>query len=454
MKKFTLPALIWALAISQTFAQKHLAPGIEPYAYYWGYAVKQMLHAAGYEVPGPHAETDLRPEIETRSEALVLDSIVTYFGYGEGQDSTPMLRNVYTRPAADVEVVTESFFDLDHWVPLSRTSLVSDEHGRVVDAIAFLYDEATGKFVPDSRVELFPHGLSEDQVDSMLVSVWNPELNDYVRLSATWNEFDANGRLTVSVSAIEIFEFPLIFKDLYSYNAEGQLLLVDSYNVEGGELIPAGRQEYGYMNNRLSSITSLVSDGLGGYFPQNRTEYIYTTEGLQEFVRKFDWDMTKNDWKLLNVEAYLYDDEKRPVVQETNTLDEQGIWNREKETYAYGRDQYLSVQHTFSYDNFVENWILNEKKFYYYDNTTSNGPDEPVMDYALFMYPNPTDGNVQVRLVGKVSVFVYTTSGQLVARYALAPGERALDLRQLPAGLYQVRAKSDDDYYSGKLIIQ
>ena len=454
MKKFTLPALIWALAISQTFAQKHLAPGIEPYAYYWGYAVKQMLHAAGYEVPGPHAETELRPEIENRTEALVLDSIVTYFGYGEGQDSTPMLRNVYTRPAEQVEVITESFFDLDHWVPLSRTSLISDEQGRVVDAIAFLYDEATETFIPDSRVELFPHGQSPDQVDSMLVSVWSPDLNDYVRLSATWNEFDDQGRLSVSVSSIEIFEFPLVFKDLYLYNTEGQLSVVDSYNVEEGELIPAGRQEYGYINQQLTSITSLVSDGLGGYFPQSRTENAYNAEGLLEFVRKYDWDMVKNDWKLLTVGAYGYDEESRVLIQETNTLDDQGIWNRKKDTYAYIQDEYISIQSTSSYDNNLENWNLNEKKYYYYDNTTSNTPDEPVTDYALFMFPNPTEGNVQVRLPGKITVFVYTTFGQLVAKYALAPGDRSVGGHHLPGGIYQVRAKSDEEYYSGKLMIQ
>ena len=79
--------------------------------------------------------------------------------------------------------------------------------------------------------------------------------------------------------------------------------------------------------------------------------------------------------------------------------------------------------------------------------------DPPAID-AFFLYPNPTSGIVQVKLSGKISVLVYTISGQLVKKYALGHGERVLDLNDLPAGIYQVRARSGDDYFSGKLLIQ
>lgn len=455
MKHFTLPALIWALAISHTFAQKHLAPSIEPYAYHWGYSVKQMLQAAGYEVPGPHAETDLRPKIENRSEELQLDSTVTYFGYTpSGQDSIPMLRNIYTRPEQGIEVITESFFDLDHWENLSRTALYSDELGRLVDAIAFAWDATTQTFVPDSRLTVYPHGNSLTEADSLIVSAWNPEIKDYVRTIATWNEFDDADRLVTSTSSIEIFEFPLIFKDTYTYDMDGKLILVESFNVEGQELIPAGRQEYGYINNLLSSLTNFIPDGLGSYFPQNRTEYLYTTSGLQEFVKNLEWDFVKSDWKLVSVDAYGYDESNRTNVKESSALNDQGIWIRHKETYAYISDEYLLLTGNYSYDNALESWVLEDRKFYYYDNTTAVDPSEPLADAALFMYPNPTTGYVQVKLTGKIAVYVYTLSGQLVLKSYLAPGDKTLNLSSLPAGLYQVRAKSDEDYFSGKLIIQ
>lgn len=79
---------------------------------------------------------------------------------------------------------------------------------------------------------------------------------------------------------------------------------------------------------------------------------------------------------------------------------------------------------------------------------------DPTAIDAFFLYPNPTSGIVQVKLSGRISVLIYTISGQLIKKYTLAHGERFLDLNDLPAGIYQVRAKSDEDYFSGKLLIQ
>jgi hypothetical protein len=86
-----------------------------------------------------------------------------------------------------------------------------------------------------------------------------------------------------------------------------------------------------------------------------------------------------------------------------------------------------------------------------YQDTDSTAP--MTID-AFFLYPNPTSGIVQVKLSGKISVLIYTISGQLIKKYTLAHGERVLDLHDLPAGIYQVRARSDEDYFSGKLLIQ
>jgi hypothetical protein len=79
---------------------------------------------------------------------------------------------------------------------------------------------------------------------------------------------------------------------------------------------------------------------------------------------------------------------------------------------------------------------------------------DPTTLDAFFLYPNPTTGIVQVKLSGQISVLIYTISGQLIKKYTLATGERVLDLSELPPGIYQVRARSEDDYFSGKLLIQ
>ena len=38
-------------------------------------------------------------------------------------------------------------------------------------------------------------------------------------------------------------------------------------------------------------------------------------------------------------------------------------------------------------------------------------------------------------------------------KLSLPHGEKTIDLSGLPAGMYQIRAKSDEDYFSGKLLV-
>ena len=67
MKRFFLPVLSWALAISPIFAQNALPPSIQPYAVNWSFSVKQMFESAGYEVPGPHAEFEITNNLSLSS---------------------------------------------------------------------------------------------------------------------------------------------------------------------------------------------------------------------------------------------------------------------------------------------------------------------------------------------------------------------------------------------------
>ena len=453
MKPFFLTVLNTALGLSQLFAQNTLPPSIQPYAVHWSYSVKQMLESGGLQVPGPHAEFQYAPQIQTRSNELQLDSTISFYGYNENTpDSTPLLKNVYTYPQPEVKVVTEYFHDTDHWTALSRTTLVSDDDGRLVDAFAELYEESTGEFVPDSKIKMFPRGNSED-VDSFFVYAWSRELNDYVRQLVVWNSFDNEERLTESLSAIEIFEFPILFVDRYNYNTDGDLSLVESFTLDGLEEIAVSRQEFWYQDHLVTTATTLVSEGPNGFVAEAKIEYKYTSSGKKEVVQNYAYDLEKNDWKLLSVDAYEYDAEGR-VSAEENVTDEEGIWMRHRKTLEYVSDEDLSRESDYTYNNNLEKWVLEENQYYYYNELTAVDPEDPIVADAVFLWPNPTSGVVQVKLTGKISVHVYTISGQFVQKFYLAPGEKMIDLSLLPAGIYQVMAKSDEDYYSGKLIIQ
>lgn len=455
MKSFFLPVLSWALAISPIFAQKQLPVSIQPYAVNWSYAVKQMFDAAGYEVPGPKPTFELLPAVESRSAELQLDSTISYFGYGSSsQDSTPLFRNVYTYPETNVQVITEYFYDLDHWTALSRTALISDELGRLVSTLAQLYDAESGTFIPDSQIELFRHGNSPELIDSFFVYAWSAELQAYQRQLSTWNTFDEQSRLHESISSIEIFQLPLRFLDRYQYSIEGDLTLIESFNLDGAEEIPSGRQEFWYTDHLLNSTTTLVSDGERGFLPQYKTEYTYTDFRKEDLVKSFDYDPEKNDWTLNQTTGYGYDDNALVNLKEEVTLTGTGLWERHLERYTYLKDEYLRSEAGYVYDNNLEDWVKEDAQYYFYSELSANDPVGPIEDYALFLYPNPSTGIVHVKLEGNVTVYVYSLAGQLLKRITVSHDNQAIDLGNLPAGLYQVRAKKGEDYYSGKLILQ
>ena len=451
MKFLLLPVLLWTLATSQIFAQKSLPPSVEDYAVNWSYSVKQMLEAAGYEVPGPTANFDLVLQNRNRDEELQLDSTVTYFGYNTAADSTPLFKVVYTYPQPDEQVIEEYFFENGQWSSLTRTTLTTDDLGRMIKTFAEDYDAELQAYIPNSQILFYPHG-DTDLADSFFVYGWAFELHDLHRVFAVWNVYDAADKLQESTSSLEIFEVPVILIDRYTYTPEGDVSLVESFFVDGEEILPASRDEYFYTDHLLSSVTSLVSNGPQGFLAESKVTYAYTASGKQETIMYYEYDLEKNDWKLIMVEAFAYDEEDRLINKEV-VKDKEGIWERHLTSYTYVTGEYTATKSEHSYDNNAEAWIVEDKTFYYYNELVSGVDDEPV-EKALFLYPNPTAGTVQVTLPGSSTLYVYTLSEQLVYKAQLQAGEKAIDLSRLPAGLYQVRALNGKEYYSGKLVIQ
>lgn len=452
MKLIYLPVLIWTLAISQLFAQKDLAPSIRPYVNTLDASVKMMLHDGGFNVPGMPGAVENTQIIETRSEDLQLDSTAT-FGTYSPTDSVPVSRTLYSYPQEDVRVAIEMMYVFSEWTIQSRTTFQQDDLGRDVQIVAESYDPDLQTYVPNSRLFTFYHEESLTLIDSFRVDVWSEIEKDWVTQLTNWNVYDANDRLIEAWSSINFFMIPIVFVDRYTYNPQGQVIIIESFNLEAEEEFAAGRQEFFYDGNLLTSAITLTSDGNGNFLPEEKIEYTYTPAGLQENVSHYNYDFAKNDWALWRVEGYIYDNEKRTTALEVNTLDGQGIWVRSKTEYTYVEDKYVASETLFVFDQIIGFWIINERTIYYYNDLTATDPD-PIKDQALFLYPNPTQGSVQIQLPGKVSVFVYTLTGQLIKSYYMAPGEKLLDLSAMPAGMYQVRAKSDEDYFSGKLIIQ
>ena len=457
MRSILFLLMILAPAMSPLIAQKQLPPSIEPYAVNWGYSVKLMFEAAGYEVPGPKANFEFKREVNPRSSELQLDSTVTYYGYEEpSEDSIPLFKNVYGYfPDEGLEVMTEYLRDIDHWVPLSRTGLFTDELGRLVDAVSQVYDDAAGGFIPDSEIQFFPHENSLTEADSFFVSGWAPELNKMHRLFSVWNTFDDQGRLKESLSSTELFEFPIVFIDRYSYNNDDELIGIESNLLEGGEEIPGSREIFFYEDHKLVASIVSVSDGPNGFIDESKIEYSYTLTGKEEIVTSHVLDLENSEWILSHILWYEYDEADRVIVREESTLMGDGRWDRTADAYDYFIDEELAVHTTYFFDFLTGDWTFNDKTYYYYnEGTTAYEPIHPRDIEALQMWPNPASGNVQFQLDGISLLQVFGSTGQLVKQYELNGGECNLDVSALPSGIYYVKAKANEMDYTGKLVVQ
>lgn len=455
MKSILLHMMILATAMSPVFGQKQLPASIQPYAVNWGYSVKQMFGAAGYDVPGPKASFELKPTIETRSEEARLDSTITYSGYDLNlPDSMPMFRNVYTYPVKGMQVVTEYFYDFDHWAPLSRTALISDELGRLVAAFSQVYDDATGTYIPDSQLDIFPHENSLELVDSFFVSGWSVELNDWVRLLGVWNTIDGAGRVRESLSSNELFGIPLVFLDRYYYNNDGDLSGIESFNIDGEEEYPASRESYLYEDHLLQSATTFTFDGIETFVPESRIEYTYTPFREQELVKSFVIDPATFEWVLNHVLGYAYDDQERVTLKEEVSAANNGGFDRHLNKYTYFTGDDLATDSGYSFNTQDEEWVLEDRTYYFYNGLTAYDPVDPDAAEALTMWPNPSSGSIQIKLDEKATVSIYALSGQLVGTHQLSAGQNTLDMTSLPAGIYEVRAVTEDAHYAGRLVLQ
>ena len=455
MKLLLLPVLTWTVAICQTFAQNQLPLSIQSYAVNWSYAVKDMLIASGYEVPGPKSNVDFAQHTNNRSEELQLDSIVSYFGYGINlNDSTPMLRNVFTCPEPTVQVVVEYFYDQDHWTALRRSTLKSDNLGRMEETIAESYDSDAGIYVPESRIRLYPRENSVDLVDSLFIFEWSVDDKNWDRQLAVWNQHNDLNQLTASKSSIEVFEMPFEFLDRYTYSPTGDLLRITSFILDGGLEISTGMKEYLYEGDLVSYVTTYVDNGPEGMLAQTRIEYIYNDFGKEDLVIHYVYDYDKQEWTNTQIDGYAYDVEERVSIKEVNLFLPGGIWDRHQTRYSYVSDEYFATEGNYFYDSNTESWLLENKKYFYYDQLSAVEPDLPSEANALFFYPNPSSGVVQIKLAGDVTFYVYSLSGQLVQKYQMSNGEKILNLGHLPAGMYQVLAKSGEELFYGKLLLQ
>ena len=116
--------------------------------------------------------------------------------------------------------------------------------------------------------------------------------------------------------------------------------------------------------------------------------------------------------------------------------------------YDYVEDENLASEAYYIWDGV---YFLSDRKFYYYSDGTL-GESEPLKNtLPLIVSPNPSNGLVNLNLEVPVLIQVYNTFGTLV-HSSLAQPQSRVNLQELPAGLYFIHARAENEVFAGRLI--
>ncbi len=445
MKNFFLLLSFFALAISSAQAQSMRSAKLQEYSRQLSPSINQTMLKAGLDIAAA-------PPTTTHNNRLQLDSTKTFYAYDPtgSLDSTPLFRTIYEYPQPGVKVEQEYQFDGSDWEPIYRSTYRYDDLERLTEVFAEYYDPETNLFMPDSRLEAYPRGTSLVLLDSFIVYGWAPETSDWHAIIINYNVFEAADRLVETISVINLFGEPILFKDVLLYDANGDNYLTETYIVEAGVDIMAGKTETEYLNHRPIEIVQYVFNGFG-FEALSRQTMSYTSFGALEQTLDFAWDFEAEDWLLANKTNYEYDSQQRVSAKETESFEEQGA-SYTLATYEYIDGEDLALETAYFKPDAQSAWILDTRTYYYYDAITAV-PHIPVSQLALRVFPNPATGLVVAQLEAEADVQLYDAAGQLQRSFRLLPGQ-AIDLSGLPAGLYLIMAHSQSSLYQGKVVKQ
>jgi len=422
--KNNLPMLLLLISlVSQTGnAQQTFKPETHPYTGNLPATMVLSLRQAGFDLPDLAPMAGSKTNTVAERNVLSLDSTLSFVGY-------------------------DSFFPEDSVLEV-RTLFFSDDQHRLTGSISAVFDPESQSYKPDRQLKIFPHGDSPELIDSILGYRWDPGNLDWKLVRSHRNFFDPNDRLLETRAIADMEEDPREYKEIYSYDAQGDNHLIDGYWLSGNNETQSSRTELKYVDHRPIEVLQAQSDGLV-FHQKTRLNYAYTLFGAVRKKMHFEWNKALDTWTLFQTIDYAYDQAQRLSTKTTshNTLEK-----RDLVSYAYVSGQNLYLEMYFNWDDDLFDWVLVGKKYYYYQKP-SLGIPHPLAAEMLRISPNPTLDLARLDLDEPAQLQIFNTQGAMVHSGAYSPGH-SLNLFEFPSGLYFITAKTEDKTYAGRILKQ
>lgn len=378
---------------------------------------------------------------QRNQQDFVLDSTIRHEILG-GSDPEPAMKTEHFYPSEGFEEIFEYGYGWEEYTLLSKVEIESDNLGRRLKITAYSYNSQAQTFTPDSKIEVFPHKESFELMDSFYVSRWTID-QTWEREFSTENLYDEEDRLLQVESILVIQDEPITLVEDYIYH-EDQLQRIENYALIEGELLPGGYSNFLYPDALTTEKIDYSPDEHGILEPVSREVTIHTQRGKVELHNSYIYDMEKQDWKLTQVNGYVYDDEERVSMHETVVINEVGTVNRTSILYSYLLDELISREDYRIYASHLEEWEATGFKNYFYSPFTSGVGDGPTITQPLTVYPNPVVDRVTIEIPAPGELTLYSLDGQLVQRLNTTSNQESISLSAFSSGTYFVLLTSDE----------
>ena len=374
--------------------------------------------------------------------------IETYRNY-TATDSTAFQRTRYDYPIPTQRIETNDQFGEGLWVPQTRFNYTFDALGRTIETILERYDPGAKVFYPQVRTQSFPRGNSLTQVDSVFTYNWSDSQQAWEVSISQRNRFNAQNQLAETETAIAFSGQSFRNRDLYFYAANGNNTRIENYIFLNGQFIQTGFAVQIFDTNLLSNSTRYAPVPPADSVPLSRTIITYTSNKLISSTEGSTWDIVAKEWKKGSSTLYTYNAEQQ--VQSQNTIVNVGMEEQKSRAdFFYTANGNISRDETYQGSGTPTEWDLDTKKFYYYDLASSLR--EPALSTKLFkISPNPSADEVRLDLPLGASFQVFKASGQLQAS-GWMNGQKTVDIRAWPSGMYWVVARQETEILLGKII--
>lgn len=403
-----------------------------------------------------------------------------------------------------VEVIKETPSE-SGYVLSGRESFSYNDQNLLTESVLYYFDPNLEMWQEHQKFE-FIYNNEGVQIKE-IHSNWSPDINNwevYYKFKEEYT-YDSNNNLT----KIEAYFWSLFsgldqylpsYMDEFVYDDLGrkslsilstpsglefELSQMEEYHYQGDNIMP----EYVYIHNMYDGIWELEYKfaNLSWYkFEDNLIESmtIYTNEEWDDdwksdsewhelFRYSFQYHPA-NDMRIILMEEVFFWDEWHPVYREIIELNELLYITRYEEQFywdAWETDYGFDYKWRFNENNqpedltimFFDSWegdfwqYFEHYTFGYYTEPETVGVDNIYPDNLATIYPNPANSHFNVVLdsgIQSAEISIYNIVGKQVynANLSASAGQQAINISNLPQGLYLVKVNAGKDQQVVKML--